>query len=54
MAAFNRVNLLEQPMKEGLERDGKEASEESFDLLEAFVFLTVIDESIFSWRHKNP
>ena len=26
-------------MKEGLERDGKEASERSFDLLEAFVFL---------------
>ena len=25
-------------MKEGLERDGKEASEGSFDLLEVFVF----------------
>ena len=29
-------------MKEGLERDGKEASEGSFDLLEAFVFLEII------------
>jgi hypothetical protein len=28
-------------MKEGLERDGKEAFERSFDLLEAFVFLGV-------------
>jgi len=29
-------------MKEGLERDGKEASQRSFDLLEAFVFLEII------------
>jgi len=29
-------------MKEGSERDGKEASKGSFDLLEAFVFLGVI------------
>jgi len=28
-------------MEEGLERDGKEASKRSFDLLEAFVFLGV-------------
>ena len=37
-------------MKEGLERDGKVASEGSFDLLEAFVFLEVIDKSVFSGR----
>jgi hypothetical protein len=37
-------------MKEGLERDGKEASEASFDLLEAFMFLGVIDKSKFSGR----
>jgi hypothetical protein len=29
-------------MREGLERDGKEASKGSFDLSEAFVFLGVI------------
>jgi hypothetical protein len=29
-------------MEEGLKRDGKEASEGSFDLLEAFVFLEVV------------
>jgi hypothetical protein len=29
-------------MKEGLERDGKEASKGSVDLLEAFMFLGVI------------
>ena len=29
-------------MKEGLERDGKEASMGSFDLLEAFIFSGVI------------
>jgi hypothetical protein len=34
-------------MKEGLEREGKVASKGSFDLLEAFVFLQVIDKSIF-------
>jgi hypothetical protein len=34
-------------MKEGLERDGIIASEGSFDLLEAFAFLGVIDKSIF-------
>ena len=33
-------------MEEGLERDGKVASEGSFDLLEAFVFLELIDKSI--------
>ena len=41
-------------MKEGLERDGKEASEGSFDLLEAFVFLGVIDKPIFSGRELCP
>ena len=41
-------------MKEGLERDGKEASEGSFDLAEAFVFLGVIDKSIFSGRKLCP
>jgi hypothetical protein len=30
-------------MKEGLERDGKEASKVSFDLVEAFVFLGVTE-----------
>ena len=51
MAAFNRVNLLEESVKEGLERDGKEASEGSFDLLEAFVFLALIDKLFFSGRN---
>ena len=41
-------------MKEGLERDGKEASDGSFDLLEAFVFLAGIDKSIFSGRELCP
>jgi hypothetical protein len=30
-------------MEEGTKRDGKEAFKESFDRLEAFVFLGVID-----------
>ena len=47
---FNGVNLLEQPMNEGLERDGKEAFKGSFDPLEAFVFLWLIDKSKFSGR----
>jgi hypothetical protein len=34
-------------MEEGLKRDGKEASKGSSDFLEAFVFLCVIDKSIF-------
>ena len=53
-AGFNGVNLLELTMEEGLERDGKVASEGSFDLSEAFVFLGVIDKSIFSRRELCP
>ena len=41
-------------MKEGSERDGKEASEGSFDLWEAFVFLGEIDISTFSGRELCP
>jgi hypothetical protein len=41
-------------MEEGLKRDGKKASEGSFDLLEAFVFFGVIDKSIFSRRDLCP
>jgi len=41
-------------MKEGLERDEKEASEGSFDPLGAFVFMGKIDKSIFSGRELCP
>jgi hypothetical protein len=41
-------------MKEGLERDGKEAFEGSFDLSEAFLFLKVIDKSSFFRRDVCP